>query len=236
MKQTITLSARLAALSKYVRQGEILADIGTDHAYLPIYLVQRGICPRALAADINAKPLESARKNIQHYGLSDRIELRLGDGLQVLKPNEVQVVNIAGMGGGTITNILKAAPEVLAGLERLILQPMGDEEILRHWLLTNGWRLVDEDLVLEERRLYTIIVCEPGLEPLYDDVTLEIGPRLLEKRHPLLPKLIARLRDKYQLILTGLAKGDREKTEAKRQKISKHLRLLEEVADQLGYQ
>jgi len=234
MHNIITLSERLTALSNYVVKGKIVADIGTDHGYLPIYLVQSGVCPRALAADINLKPLEAARKNVMAYALDTKIELRLGNGLQVLRPGEVHVANIAGMGGNTIRNILKAAPGVLAGLERLILQPMGDEEVLRHWLLTNGWKIIDENLVFEDHRLYTIIVCEQGLEKLYDAATLEIGPRLLEQRHPLLPKLVAKLQHKYQSILTGLAKGDRQQTEPKRQRITEHLRLLEEVYKNLG--
>lgn len=234
MHNKIILSERLMALSNYVEKGKVVADIGTDHGYLPIYLVQSGICPRVLAADINLGPLEAARKNVMAHCLDTKIELRLGDGLQILKPGEAQVVNIAGMGGNTIANILKAAPGVLAGLERLILQPMGDEGLLRHWLLTNGWKLIDENLVLEDQRLYTIIVCEQGLEQLYDAVTLEIGPRLLEQRHPLLTILITKLQHKYQSILTGLAKSNNQKTKAKSQSINEHLQLLEEVSKNLG--
>jgi tRNA (adenine22-N1)-methyltransferase len=224
------LSDRLTALSNYVKNGTIMADIGTDHGYLPVFLVKSGRCPRAIACDVRKMPLESARRNIMANGLTEQIELRLGDGIQILKPGEVQIVNIAGMGGSTIRQILSEKPDVLAQIDRLILQPMGDEESLRHWLITNGWCIMDEELVLEDERLYTIIVCEQGEEPLPASVFLEIGPRLIEKNHPLLPELLKRLQDKYQLMLSGLAKSNRSETRAKMGQVGKRLQELKEVA------
>ncbi|MEG6616383.1 class I SAM-dependent methyltransferase [Peptococcaceae bacterium 1198_IL3148] len=227
---TNMLSSRLATLSNYVKPGSVMADIGTDHGYLPIYLVKSGICPKAIACDVRQMPLETARKNVLANCLDKKIELRLGDGIQVLKPGEVQVVSIAGMGGSTIRQILSDKPDVLAELDRLILQPMGDEESLRQWLLTNGWRIIDEELVLEDERLYTIIVSEQGAEPLPEPIVLEIGPRLMEKHHSLLPQLIARLQDKYRLMINGLAKSNRAETQAKLALAKKRLQDLEEVA------
>lgn len=224
------LTERLSALADFVEADKVMADIGTDHAYLPVYLVKTGKCPKAIACDINEKPLEAAKKNVTGNNLSDKIELRLGNGLQVLMSGEVQVVVIAGMGGNTIKQILADAPKVLVTLETLVLQPMGDEEHLRYWLITNGWRIIDENLVLEDNRLYTIIVCQKGMEQVYDSVTLEIGPRLIDKRHPLLPELIKKLRFKYKRMLEGLSKSNRDETQHKLEIVKERLRCIEEMA------
>lgn len=221
------LSKRLLALSHYVNQGQTIADIGTDHGHLPIYLVKSAISPAAIACDVNEKPLAVARKNISSHRLNSKIELRLGDGLTTLQPGEVQVVIIAGMGGNTIKQILSAAPTVTSALQRLILQPMGDEDILRYWLLTNGWQIIDETLVQEDDHLYVIIICEQGQEQLYPPVILEIGPRLIEKKHPLLPELMAKLQGKYQRILSGLVKSNRPENQLKLKQVKERLTLLE---------
>ncbi|WP_034638608.1 tRNA (adenine(22)-N(1))-methyltransferase [Desulfofalx alkaliphila] len=225
------LSKRLSILAGYVEQGKIIADIGTDHGYLPIALVKSGKCPKAIACDVNKKPLEVAAKNITANGLDSKIELRRGDGLQVVQPGEVQVVIIAGMGGNTMKKILQEAPAVLDSLEGLILQPMADEESLRRWLVTNNWSLVDETLAYEEGRLYTFIVCRQGNERQYSDVELEIGPRLIEKRHPLLPALLDRHIIKYNKILDGLEKSNKPQAKEKAHYIKERIRQIGEVAN-----
>ncbi len=226
------LSKRLHTAAMFVSAGSIIADIGTDHAYLPIHLIKSGRCPKAIACDVKEKPLQAARKNVLANGLDSKIELRLGDGLQVLRPGEVQTAIIAGMGGNTIKQILKQSPEVLNGLEQLILQPMGDEESLRYWLITNGWRLADETLVLEDGRLYTVMACEHGEEQLHSSVILEIGPRLIEKKHPLLPRLLNKIEDKYRLILQGLLQSNKPEIQEKIKTVEKRLAALKKVSDQ----
>lgn len=225
------VNKRLLALAEYILPGEIIADIGTDHAYLPVYLVQSGKITRALACDIHEKPLDVARKNVIDNKLEANIELRLGDGLKTLKPGEAEVAVAAGMGGGTIKKILEDSPRVLNTLKRLILQPMGEEADLRRWLLCNGWRLVDENLIFENGHIYTIIIAEQGSEQLYDDVVLEVGPRLIEKKHPLLPELLKKLIKKYKLAVRGLMKSSRPDARIKLERLRKHLSRLEEVAE-----
>ena len=115
------LDERLKTVAALVRPGSRVADIGTDHGYLPVYLVKEGICPRAIAADLRSGPLESARRHVTAAGLSDRIDLRLGDGLTPIEPQEVDDMIIAGMGGETIAGILAAADWVRQPRLRLIL-------------------------------------------------------------------------------------------------------------------
>ncbi|MBM7855768.1 tRNA (adenine22-N1)-methyltransferase [Desulfohalotomaculum tongense] len=225
------INKRLLTLASFVEPGKVVADIGTDHAYLPIYLVQSGKVSRVIACDINEKPLRVAEKNVISSGLASKIELRLGNGLQVLRPGEVQLAVIAGMGGGTVRQILEASPKVLASLERLVLQPMGDEADLRRWLLDNGWQLTDETLVLEDERLYTVIVSEKGNERIYDPVILEVGPRLIEKKHPLLPDLLNKLTGKYRQVLQGLSQSTKPEARCKLETVKEYLRRLEEVAE-----
>ncbi|AEF94695.1 protein of unknown function DUF633 [Desulfotomaculum nigrificans CO-1-SRB] len=225
----IKISDRLKLLAGYVPPGSIMADIGTDHGYLPVYLIQQGICPRAVAADINQGPLQAARANVTQHGVADLIDLRLGNGLQVLDPGEVDTIVIAGMGGGTIRDILSDAPAVATAARRLILQPMADEAELRQYLVQNGWTIVDEDMLLEDGRLYIIVVAERGAERMPAPILLELGPRLVEKKHPLLPELINRLTAKYEKVLTGLAKSSQPEAKEKADRIREKLVHLKEV-------
>ncbi|HWI63012.1 MAG TPA: class I SAM-dependent methyltransferase, partial [Symbiobacteriaceae bacterium] len=200
----IILSPRLAAAAAYVVGGQPLADIGTDHAYLPAHLVEAGAVPRAIAADVLPGPLEAARTTVLEAGLSDRIELRLGNGLRVLKPGEVATATICGMGGPLIAEILAAGP--LEGLRRLVLQPMGGEESLRRWLMENGWFLVDETLVEDAGRIYVVMAAEPGAMDLtWADAFL--GPYLLKKRGPLLARYAAILLEQARRAREGAGRS-----------------------------
>ena len=225
----IHLSNRLRKLASYVSTGSVIADIGTDHGYLPVYLVSQGICTRAVAADINKRPLESARAHVEQYQVSGKIDLRLGNGLERVQPGDVDTIVIAGMGGGTIRDILQASPETAAQARRLILQPMADEAELRNYLINHGWSLVDEELLLEDNRLYLILVAERGREEIAEPLLLEVGPRLLEKKHPLLPLYLQRLQQKYQRILDGLAKSSQPTVKEKAVQIERKIAKIEKL-------
>ena len=157
------LGARLAAIAAYVLPGSRVADIGTDHGYLAAHLVARGDVGFVIAGDVNEGPLATARELINNLGLTDKIAVRLGDGLAVVRPEEVDTVVIAGMGGTTMIHILTPQTGLAHKLKRLILQPMVGAGTLRLWLVKNGFCLVDERLVREEGRIYEIIVAEPAL-------------------------------------------------------------------------
>ncbi len=172
----ITLDKRLSAVAALVRRGSRLAVIGTDHAYLPAYLVHTGVCPSAVASDIGAGPLEAARHTVTTNGLTSEITLRLGDGLSTVSAEEVDDIAIAGMGGETIAAILEAAPFVKDRRLRLILQPMTRAEDLRRWLLHNGFSVLEEHLIRDGRHLYPVLAAEyTAAVPCEDEVLIYGG-------------------------------------------------------------
>lgn len=224
------LAKRLAALAEYVPAGSIVADIGTDHAYLPVFLVKSGICPRVIATDIKAGPFCSADRQVKEHGLRNKIDLRLGDGLKTLQPGEAQVLVLSGMGGNTIRHILAQSPDVLNRVDRLILQPMADPGDLRSWLAVNGWMILDEKLVEEDGRIYVVMVAEPGCE-IKDPLMLELGPRLLENRDPLLNIYLGNIIDKYERVLSGLAASKSKTAKEKEQQLKIKLAEIRRVRE-----
>ena len=184
---------RLRSAVPYLKKGGRVADIGTDHAYLPIYLVEQGVSARAIACDINQGPIESARKNIAATGLSDRIETLCTDGLCGVENFAPDDVMIFGMGGELIARILSDAPWTKAPSIRLILQPMTHAEILRRFLLREGYSIVDEVLVKDEK-IYQIICAEysgmPQRKP-YSELELLCGREPLRRRDALCDELFA---------------------------------------------
>ena len=151
------LDARLNAAAALVRPGSVLADIGTDHARLPVRLVADGVCPRAIASDIRRGPAEAARRTVQEAGLTDKIQVRLGDGLSPLRSGEAEDIVIAGMGGETILAILEAAPWVKDPGCRFILQPMTRAALLHRWLMENGFAMETEHVVADGTHLYPVL-------------------------------------------------------------------------------
>ena len=157
MTRILKPHGRLSLCAEMVRRGSRLADIGTDHGYLPIALCQDGIIPSALACDINPLPLQSAQDNIEKYGLSDRIQTRLSDGLKEVRPGEVDDVVIAGMGGELIRDILTAALWIKDSEKHLVLQPMTHHEDVVKWLYENGFEIDRQGAALDEGKYYTVI-------------------------------------------------------------------------------
>ena len=150
------LSKRLRAVADLVPGGTVLADVGTDHAYIPIALVEEGKIPRALAMDINQGPLMRAEENIKAHGLEEKIEIRLSDGLEKMKKGEADAVLIAGMGGLLTVRILSGKREILDGTT-LVLQPQSDLPSVRGWLAEEGYAITAEDLVLEDGKYYPMM-------------------------------------------------------------------------------
>lgn len=148
---------RLSLCADFVSEGSRLADIGTDHGYLPIALCQSGKTPCVLACDINPLPLRSAQENIAKYGLSNQIQTRLSDGLKEIAPDEVDDIVIAGMGGELIRDILIAAPWVKDEEKHLVLQPMTHHDDLIQWLSENGFVIDRQKAVLDEGKYYTVL-------------------------------------------------------------------------------
>lgn len=185
------LSNRLMSAVPYVREGAFVADIGTDHAYLPIYLCLRGQIRGAVAADIGKGPLAIAAANIRENGLSDRIPTCLSDGLEHILPYAPTDIIVFGMGGELIVSILHATPWVKDASIRLILQPMTKSEILRAYLLENGFNIIGESLTEDQGRIYQTLCAEyDGKARTDTPLALFAGRQNLAKGGDLLCRLL----------------------------------------------
>jgi len=158
----IRLDARLQTVADLVRAGEPMADIGTDHAYLPVHLLQKGICPSAVAVEKVKGPYQSAKRLVDTTGMTDCVDVRLGDGLAPLSPGEVSTVVMAGMGGRLIAEIWERGKNVLAQTVRIVCQPQKNPECCRLWLQENGWTILAERIAADRHFFYPIIVAEKG--------------------------------------------------------------------------
>ncbi|BBB92807.1 MAG TPA: class I SAM-dependent methyltransferase [Methylomusa anaerophila] len=222
------LGKRLAAIASKVPQGSRLGDIGTDHAYLPIYLVRHNIISYAIAGDLHQGPYLSAQKAVQDAGLEKFISVRQGDGLNVIKPGEVDAIVIAGMGGANIINILTSRPDVTGTVTRMILQPMIAAAPVRRWLTENRWRITDETLAEDEGKTYQIIVTEQGETQPLDPIFYEIGPVLWNSKHPLLKQLIAEILIHYKEIIIAMSGSPAAAASPKYQELIAKMKALEE--------
>ncbi len=181
MKQ-LDLSPRLAALADQVPQGALLADVGTDHAYLPTWLLKTGKIQRAVASDINQGPLDRGKETARIYGVEDQISFQRCDGLAGLRAGEVDTVVIAGMGGDLIARILDQAPWTRSVC--LLLQPMSSQEDLRRWLIKNDYWIQKEILVREEEKFYNILIVTGGESPVYTPGELLTGRQQKGEKSP----------------------------------------------------
>ena len=189
------ISKRLLCAASFAREGEIIADVGTDHAYLPIYLYTRGIIKGAVVSDINEGPIERARGNIAEYSCSDAIKPILCDGLSKIGEYSPDSVFILGMGGELIVNIISNAEWLKKNGTRLVLQPMTHSEILREYLGANGFEIIDEAIV-EDSRIYQIIVAK-YTSSVYSLSKLELrfGKFNLQRRERVLLDALRREKD-----------------------------------------
>lgn len=217
MTEYMITDRRLAAAASYGRRGKRVADIGTDHASLPIYLVGNGIAPSALACDINIGPLKSASKNISDAGLSGKIETLLTDGLMGTEFYAPEDIYILGMGGELILRIIEAAPQTKNGGVRLILQPMTHAHDLRKGLYDGGFNIVDESLVRDRERVYQIIVAEyDAVVRNYSDAELWLGKLNIARGGDELRKIAAIYASAMEKKIKGFASAGKcdEKSEA----------------------
>ncbi len=193
------LQPRLMHLSQFVPNGARLCDVGTDHAYLPVWLLCRNIIPSAIASDIHAAPLRHAEATALTHGVSDRLDLRLCAGLSAIAPEETDTVVIAGMGGETIAAILGDAPWTRTEEKLLILQPMTKAEYLRKWLYDRGYYFTGESLVRDKGFLYPVFTVRGGLrkpltpEEQYGGVLLRHDPLYRDYLDAQLQRLAVRI-------------------------------------------
>jgi len=199
------LSFRLKSIASLIEKCDAIADIGTDHAYLPIHLVKKGVCKYAIASDINKGPVEKALKNIVIENLEDKIECRLGGGFSTIAPQEVQCAVIAGMGGNLIRDIVEDGMDVFKELNYCVFQPVQNPDILREYIYSKGFTILDEELCIDEGKFYEIIKVrysrsKLAISPIY----YEIGKKLIDKKHPLVNKYINYKLEKYYKIYNSI--------------------------------
>lgn len=207
----IELGERLTRVASYVPKGLKVCDVGSDHAYLPVYLIQNDQISCAIAGEVVEGPYLSAKQTVRDYRMENRIEVRFGDGLQILsKEDDITAITICGMGGELISRILEAGYNGghLNGRERLILQPNVAEHFVREWLMNHSYHIVEETVVEDNHRLYEIIVAEPVDKRVeYTELELKYGPILLKESSELSIAKWNRMNRKNKEILEQLQKS-----------------------------
>ena len=219
----IKLSNRLQAVARQIPAGLRVADVGTDH----VYLVVNDIAPKVIASDRGKRPLDSARQLISLLSLENQIDVRLGDGLSVLQPDEAEVICLAGMGGVAIKEIISAGLPLAQAAKRLVLQPQRNVPAVRRFLVSNGFKIVAEDLAEDDGFYYEIIAVEPGLMELTEQEA-DFGPLLLRDGHPLFKDfLILKETDLTQLLAAMADNNSKDSLQRKKQ-------LEEEISERIA--
>lgn len=249
------LSKRLSAVADMVSKGNRLVDVGTDHGYIPIYLVENGQIPSAIALDINRGPIQRAKEHIKEHKLEKYIDARLSDGVTALKLNEGDTLVIAGMGGGLVIKIITEGENVLAYFKEFILQPQSELEQVRKFLFEKGYYIIEENMVLEEGKYYPMMkvvkdsnqcenfenleknernILQPtegvsenrAIEGKYDKtVFYKYGKGLLENKNEILKLFLEKELTTYNNILEKLTANTQENT----------LMRIKEIKDEINY-
>lgn len=247
MKEEMKLSNRLQAVADLVTKGNVVCDVGCDHGFVSIYLIQKGISPRVIAMDVNKGPLEAAREHIEACVLTDYIETRLSDGVEALQEKEADTLICAGMGGRLVIKILEEGKAKIQSMEELILQPQSELQYVREYLRTQGYHIVDENMILEEGKYYPMmkVAVRAGAVPSdrlnMDTVTMantqwqrmedKYGPILLKQKHPVLKEFLHREYGICEQILHNLQTNGSEIEERQQEIMSK----MKDVEAALSY-
>lgn len=243
------LSNRLQQIHDQIPEGSRIADIGSDHALLPVAAVRSGKAASAVAGEVNPGPYEAARKQVSDAGLQEQITVRRGDGLEVVSTGEVDVITIAGMGGALIASILDRGLSKLEEVKMLILQPNVGEDILRRWLLDHQWVVVAERLLEEDGKIYEIITAMPqasspianeevylarpleGGVVLTQDLLLRMGPYLVDRPTDVFfakwESEIVKLRG----VVQSISKSDQDSSREKAAEVERLIANLKEVLE-----
>ena len=226
MGKKLELTPRLRMVADLLPEQARLADVGTDHAYLPAALLLEGKIPSAIAADLRQGPLSRARETVRDYGLEEKVAFRLCDGLSGIGAEEVDAVSIAGMGGETIAMILEAAPWTRENNTALVLQPMSSMEELRLWLGRNGYTIREERLAKEGDTIYTALLVETGEMPELTAAEACAGKNTSD---PLRGEWLEHWLGRTRRALSGMAQAKSESVTARRAELEQVLAGLEEM-------
>ncbi len=228
----MVLSDRLLEVARLVTKGNVLIDVGTDHGYLPIYLIKKGCITNAVAMDINRGPLSRAKAHIKEHGLLDYIDTRLSDGVSALRENEGDTLAVAGMGGNLMIKILEDGRDKITHFKELILQPQSDIMGVRDYLLKNGFSITKEVMVLDTDKYYTIIKALKGSSAPYTFAELKYGKDLLEEKDSVLLSYLDKEKHTLSLLKDKLLKSDSANGRIRLKQVEEDLRLIEQA---MGY-
>lgn len=225
----IELSKRMQSVADMIQPCDAVGDIGCDHAFVSIYLVEQRRAKRVIASDVRRGPIVIAKRNIEAMNLSDQIEIRMGDGLDTIVPGEVNAVVLAGMGGMLMIDILERGEEVVTRCDQLVLQPQSDIEKVRRYLAEKGYHLADEQMLIDAGKYYNLLDVrvhemvqkdEYDCSKLADDWCYMYGGSLLRKKDPVLRSWLVKRRDTTAGLINSLS-GKNTENAAKRLKTVK---------------
>lgn len=220
------LSNRLLTVASFVTKGSNIADIGTDHGYVPIYLAQNGLIGHGLAMDVGQGPLMHAQAHIAECGLGTVLETRLSDGLAKLNSGEADTVIIAGMGGDLIIRILEQGKAVLESVQELILSPQSKLHKVRLYLQENGWKIIRESMLKEDGKFYTVMKAVNGTMPDQRSIDLKYGRLLIATGHPVLREFLLKEKQQYEQIVKHLKE---QKDSSENERLSELVQELKEI-------
>jgi len=227
------LSKRLETVSTYIPKGSKIADIGSDHAYLPCYSVKNGIASFAIAGEVVEGPYQSALQQVENSGLNNFVSVRKGDGLEVIDKGEVDCITIAGMGGALITSILNQGIQKLTGNERLVLQPNIAAISIREWCIEQRWGIIAEEIMEEDQKIYEILVLEKIKDNkpyILTEAELLMGPILIKEKNSVFHAKWHHEMQQWKRILKLLEQAtETAETTEKKQQLLKNITMVEEV-------
>ena len=221
------LSKRLQAVADLVSEGLVVADVGTDHGYIPIYLIETKKSPKAFAMDVNKGPLLRAKEHIAEHGLETRIETRLSDGVRALQKGECDCVVVAGMGGALTIKIMEEGKDIFRNLKEFVLQPQSELQKVRAYLCENAYFIAEENMVLDDGKFYPMFRVINGQSEEYHAIELCYGKLLLEQKNAVLKNFLEKEKAVKELILSNLEQSFGEHIETRRKEIQEELEGIE---------
>ena len=228
------VSKRINFIIENLDNVNVMADIGTDHGYVPLIALEKSLCNKAIACDINRDPLDKARLNAILEGIGDELEFRLGGGFTPLKVGEVDEVVIAGMGGNLIKDILEADLEKVKSCQSLVLIPAQNPEVLREYLYTNNYEIIKEDLCFDEGIYYELfkVKSAEGHKMELDEIYYEVSPMLLRQKHSLMKDYLEFKINDYNKIL-GFIKDDGESAIKRKATVNDKIEIMKSMRNYL---
>ena len=221
------LSKSLQAVADLVSEGLVVADVGTDHGYIPIYLIETKKSPKAFAMDVNKGPLLRAKGHIAEHGLDTCIETRLSDGVRALQKGECDCVVVAGMGGALTIKIMEEGKDIFRSLKEFVLQPQSELQKVRAYLYQNEYSIVEENMVLDDGKFYPMFRVINGQSEEYHAIELCYGKLLLEQKNTVLKNFLEKEKAVKELILSNLEQSFGEHIETRRKEIQEELEGIE---------